>query len=281
MTRWSTAPRPLETLPPAEPHPPGEAHPLGEPSAPLPQHVAVIMDGNGRWAAQRGLRPTDGHRAGTENIRAAIEAFAERGIRYLTLFAFSTENWSRPRPEVRGLMRILSSTIDREVQPLHEAGVQLRYIGRLGALSAQLQRKIDEAVALTRGNSRMTVCVAFNYGGRTELVDAVRRIAADGIEPQRIDEALINRYLYTGDMPDPDLIIRTGGDQRVSNFLIWQAAYAEYVFTPTWWPDFGAEDVDAALEAYAGRCRNFGGRNGASPAGGEAPNHGDVGRNGR
>ena len=281
MTRWSTAPRPLETLPPAEPHPPGEAHLRGEPPAPLPQHVAVIMDGNGRWAAQRGLRPTDGHRAGTENIRAAIEAFAERGIRYLTLFAFSTENWSRPRPEVRGLMRILSSTIDREVQPLHEAGVQLRYIGRLGALSAQLQRKIDEAVALTRGNSRMTVCVAFNYGGRTELVDAVRRIAADGIEPQRIDEALINRYLYTGDMPDPDLIIRTGGDQRVSNFLIWQAAYAEYIFTPTWWPDFGAEDVDAALEAYAGRCRNFGGRNGTSPAGGDTPNHGDVGRNGR
>lgn len=281
MTRWSTAPRSLETLPPAEPHPPGEAHLRGEPSAPLPQHVAVIMDGNGRWAAQRGLRPTDGHRAGTENIRAAIEAFAERGIRYLTLFAFSTENWSRPRPEVRGLMRILSSTIDREVQPLHEAGVQLRYIGRLDALSAQLQRKIDEAVELTRGNSRMTVCVAFNYGGRTELVDAVRRIAADGIEPQRIDEALINRYLYTGDMPDPDLIIRTGGDQRVSNFLIWQAAYAEYVFTPTWWPDFGADDVDAALEAYAGRCRNFGGRNGASPAGGDAPAHGDAGRNGR
>ena len=275
MTRWSTAPRPTETLPPAEPHP------LREPAGPLPQHVAVIMDGNGRWAAQRGLRPTDGHRAGTENIRAAIEAFAERGIRYLTLFAFSTENWSRPRPEVRGLMRILSSTIDREVQPLHEAGVQLRYIGRLDALSAQLQRKIGEAVALTRRNSRMTVCVAFNYGGRAELVDAVRRIAEDGIEPQRIDEALINRYLYTGDMPDPDLIIRTGGDQRVSNFLIWQAAYAEYIFTPTWWPDFGADDVDAALEAYAGRCRNFGGRNGAASAGDDTPAHGDAGRNGR
>lgn len=270
MTRWSIAPRPTETLPPAEPHP------LREPARPLPQHVAVIMDGNGRWAAQRGLRPTDGHRAGTENIRAAIEAFAERGIRYLTLFAFSTENWSRPRPEVRGLMRILSSTIDREVQPLHEAGVQLRYIGRLDALSTQLQRKIDEAVALTRRNSRMTLCVAFNYGGRAELVDAVRRIAEDGIEPQRIDEALINRYLYTGDMPDPDLIIRTGGDQRVSNFLIWQAAYAEYIFTPTWWPDFGADDVDAALEAYAGRCRNFGGRNGA-----DTSTHGDAGRNGR
>ena len=273
MTRWSTAPRPVELSTDL----PGDLPDDPPPARALPQHVAVIMDGNGRWAAQRGLRPTDGHRAGTENIRSAIEAFAERGIRYLTLFAFSTENWSRPRPEVRGLMRILSSTIDREVQPLHEAGVQLRYIGRIDALSAPLRRKIDAAVARTRRNTRMTVCVAFNYGGRAELVDAVRRIAADGIAPQQIDEALIDRYLYTGDMPDPDLIIRTGGDQRISNFLLWQAAYAEYVFTPTWWPDFGAEDVDAALAAYARRCRNFGGRNGTAPANA----NGDAGRNGR
>ena len=261
MTRWPTASRPAELS--AAPHPQNGSAPAATP-APLPRHVAVIMDGNGRWAAQRGLRPTDGHRAGTENIRTAIEAFAERGVRYLTLFAFSTENWRRPRPEVRGLMRILSSTIDREVQPLHEAGVQLRYIGRLDALSEHLRRKIDDAVARTSQNTRMTVCVAFNYGGRTELVDAVRRIAEDGIAPEQINEELINRYLYTGDIPDPDLIIRTGGDQRVSNFLIWQAAYAEYVFSRTWWPDFGAEDVDAALEAYARRCRNFGGRNGAA-----------------
>ncbi len=237
----------------------------GRPPAEVPNHVAVIMDGNGRWAAQRGLRPTDGHRAGTENIRAAIEAFAERGVRCLTLFAFSTENWKRPRPEVRGLMRILSSTIDREVKPLHDAGVKLRYIGRLDALDARLRRKIDDAITLTRHNDRMTVCVAFNYGSRAELVDAVRRIVADGVRPDEITERMLSDYLYTRELPDPDLIIRTGGDQRVSNFLLWQAAYAEYVFSDTFWPDFCEQDVDRALEAYAKRTRNFGGR----PANGE------------
>ena len=226
----------------------------------VPHHVAVIMDGNGRWAAQRGLRPTDGHRAGTENIRAAIEAFAERGVRCLTLFAFSTENWKRPRPEVRGLMRILSSTIDREVQPLHEAGVKLRYIGRLDALDTRLRRKIDEAITLTQHNDRMTVCVAFNYGSRAELVDAVRRMVADGLDPDEVSERTLSDYLYTRELPDPDLIIRTGGDQRVSNFLLWQAAYAEYIFSDTYWPDFCENDVDQALAAYAQRTRNFGGR---------------------
>ena len=234
-------------------------------SAEIPHHVAVIMDGNGRWAAQRGLRPTDGHRAGTENIRAAIEAFAERGVRCLTLFAFSTENWKRPRPEVRGLMRILSSTIDREVQPLHEAGIKLRYIGQLDALDTRLRRKIDEAIELTSRNDRMTVCVAFNYGSRAELVDAVRRMVADGVRPDDISERMLSDYLYTRELPDPDLIIRTGGDQRVSNFLLWQAAYAEYVFSDTFWPDFCERDVDQALAAYAQRTRNFGGR----PANGE------------
>jgi len=231
----------------------------------LPQHVAVIMDGNGRWAAQRGLRPTDGHRAGTENIRAAIEAFAERGVRCLTLFAFSTENWKRPRPEVRGLMRILSSTIDREIRPLHEAGIKLQYIGRIDALDIRLRRKINEAIELTRHNERMTVCVAFNYGSRTELVDAVRRIVADGVHPDAITERMLSDYLYTRELPDPDLIIRTGGDQRISNFLLWQAAYAEYVFSETYWPDFSERDIDHALAAYAQRTRNFGGR----PANGE------------
>ncbi len=249
-----SAPAPPTTIPAVangvRPHPPAD----------IPHHVAVIMDGNGRWAAQRGLRPTDGHRAGTENIRAAIEAFAERGVRCLTLFAFSTENWKRPRPEVRGLMRILSSTIDREVKPLHDAGVKLRYIGQLDALDARLRRKIDDAIALTRHNDRMTVCVAFNYGSRAELVDAVRRIVADGVRPDQISERVLSDYLYTRELPDPDLIIRTGGDQRVSNFLLWQAAYAEYVFSDTYWPDFCEQDVDIALAAYAQRTRNFGGR---------------------
>ena len=218
------------------------------------------MDGNGRWAARRGQRPTDGHRAGTENIRSTIEAFGERGVRYLTLFAFSTENWKRPSPEVRGLMRILSATIDREVKPLHEAGIQLRYIGRLDALDQRLRRKIDDAIALTRDNDRMTVCVAFNYGSRAELVDAVRRMVADGVDPDEVSEHTIASYLYTRDLPDPDLIIRTGGEQRTSNFLLWQAAYAEYVFSDTYWPDFGERDIDQALATYARRQRNYGGR---------------------
>ena len=249
------------------PLPPPRIAPLAEPaaapispSAAVPHHVAVIMDGNGRWAAHRGLRPTDGHRAGTENIRRVIEAFGHRGVRVLTLFAFSTENWSRPRPEVRGLMNILSRTIDRELRPLDEAGVRLRYIGRLDALSDRLRRKIDEAVEQTRGNDKMTVCVAFNYGGRAEIVDAVRGLVRDGVPPSEIDEAALSRRLYTGDLPDPDLIIRTGGRQRVSNFLLWQSAYSEFLFTPAWWPDFGDRDIDDALEAYARRRRNFGGR---------------------
>ena len=246
--------------------PPPRIAPIAAPAGPsaslaaVPRHVAVIMDGNGRWAGRRGLRPTDGHRAGTENIRRVIEAFGRRGVRVLTLFAFSTENWSRPRPEVRGLMNILSRTIDRELRPLDEAGVRLRYIGRLDALSDRLRRKIDAAVEQTSRNDEMTVCIAFNYGGRAEIVDAVRDLVRDGVPPSEIDEAALARRLYTGDLPDPDLIIRTGGRQRVSNFLLWQSAYAEFLFTPTWWPDFGDRDIDDALEAYARRRRNFGGR---------------------
>ena len=227
--------------------------------AAIPGHVAIIMDANGRWAAQRGLSRTAGHRAGTENIRRVIEAFADRGVRTLTLFAFSTENWRRPRAEVRGLLRILAHTIRREVQPLHEAGVRLRYIGRIDVLPEALQRQIAGAVALTRNNTAMTVCVAFNYGGRAEMVDAVRRIVAEGVDAEAVDEALIARHLYTADLPDPDLIIRTGGDQRLSNFLLWQAAYAEYYFTATYWPDFGDRDIDDALAAFALRTRKFGG----------------------
>ncbi len=259
--REAPARAPIATLPPPRIAPAPHGAPADAP-APVPRHVAVIMDGNGRWAAQRGLRPTDGHRAGTENIRRVIEAFGRRGVACLTLFAFSTENWSRPRPEVRGLMNILSRTIDREVGPLDEAGVRLRYIGRLDALSAGLRRKIDAAVERTSRNDKMTVCVAFNYGGRAEIVDAVRSLVDDGVPADEIDEAAVSRRLYTRGLPDPDLIIRTGGRQRVSNFLLWQAAYSEYLFTPTWWPDFGDRDIDDALDAYARRCRNFGGRGG-------------------
>ena len=225
----------------------------------IPRHVAVIMDANGRWAKQRGLSRSDGHSAGTENIRQVIEQFGRRGVEVLTIFAFSTENWKRPRLEVRGLMRLLSRTIDRELQPLHEAGVRLRYIGRTEVLDRSVRQQIERAVERTRNNTEMTVCVAFNYGGRAELIDAMRGLIADGVEPESITEELVGQYLYTGDLPDPDLIIRTGGEQRLSNFLIWQAAYAEYHFTDTFWPDFGEADIDAALAAYAHRDRRFGG----------------------
>ncbi len=225
----------------------------------VPRHVAVIMDANGRWAETRGLPRLKGHAAGTENIREIIRLFGERGVRVLTLYAFSTENWRRPPDEVRGLMHILSRVIARELRPLHEAGVQLRYIGQLDVLDPELRRQIEQAVALTAGNTAMTVCVAFNYGGRSEVVAAIRRIVAEGVPPAEIDEALVSRHLYTDGLPDPDLIIRTGGQQRLSNFLIWQAAYAEYFFTPTYWPDFSRADVDEALAAYARRVRKFGG----------------------
>ena len=232
--------------------------PAGRPDR-IPRHVAVIMDANGRWAEDRGLPRMQGHSAGTENLRAIIRAFAERGVDVLTLFAFSTENWRRPPLEVRGLMGILSRVIDREVQPLHEAGVRLRYIGRLDVLEPALRRQIERAVHRTQHNAGMTVCVAFNYGGRSEVVDAVRRIVRDGLPAGQISEDTIARYLYTDGLPDPDLIIRTGGHQRLSNFLIWQAAYAEYFFTPTYWPDFGEADIEQALSAYAQRVRKFGG----------------------
>ena len=225
----------------------------------LPRHVAIIMDANGRWAEARGLPRLHGHEAGTENIREIIRLFGERGVHYLTLYAFSTENWRRPPTEVRGLMHILSRVIDREVKPLHEAGVQLRYIGQLDVLDPRLRAQIERAVERTAGNREMTVCVAFNYGGRSEVVDAVRRIVDAGVPASEIDEAMVARHLYTDGLPDPDLVIRTGGHQRLSNFLIWQAAYAEYYTTPTFWPDFSEADVDAALSEYAQRIRKFGG----------------------
>jgi undecaprenyl diphosphate synthase len=224
----------------------------------VPTHVAIIMDGNGRWAAQRGLSRQAGHRAGTENIRRVIEAFGDRGVKYLTLFAFSTENWGRPKKEVDALLRLLGRVINREINTLHEKGVRLRHIGRLDPLSPRLQKKVQEAIELTKNNQRMTVNVAFNYGGRAEILDAVRHIVADGLPPERIDEEVFRSYLYTAGLPDPDLIIRTAGELRLSNFLLWQSAYAEYYFTPLYWPDFDAAEVDQALEAYGHRQRRFG-----------------------
>ena len=231
-----------------------------------PRHVAIIMDANGRWAARRGLSRTAGHRAGTENIRQVIQALGDRGVRYLTLYAFSTENWKRSPRETDALIALLSRTIRREVRPLHEAGVRLRCIGRLDVLPPRLRRQIHDAAELTRQNEQMTVCIAFNYGGRAELVDAVRGIIAAGIPAEAVDEDVLAQHLYTADLPDPDLIIRTGGDMRISNFLIWQSAYAEYFFTTTCWPDFSERDINEALAAYGRRDRRYGGNSDSPPS---------------
>ena len=225
---------------------------------PLPRHVAIIMDGNGRWATRRGQARTNGHRAGTDNVRQVIEAFASAGVEFLTLFAFSTENWDRPDSEVTALIAILQDSIARDVGRLHDQGVRIRHLGDLDRLNPDLKNAIQDSIALTRSNSRLTLSVAFNYGGRAEIVDAVRRIVADGIPAEEITDELFAGYLYTRDIPDPDLIIRTAGEMRISNFLLWQSAYAEYYTTDTLWPDFDETEVGRALDAYSQRVRRFG-----------------------
>lgn len=224
----------------------------------VPRHVAIIMDGNGRWAKGRGLPRIAGHRAGTENIRRIVESCSRLGVRHLSLYAFSTENWGRPEDEVRGLLTILSEYIERETPKLHAEGVRINHLGRLDGLSGHLRRAIEHACEKTAKNEKLTLNVCYNYGGRLEIVDAVRRIVAEGIAAEKIDEAMISRYLYATDSPDPDLIIRTAGEQRLSNFLIWQAAYSEYWFTPLYWPDFGKDEFLQALVDYGTRLRKFG-----------------------
>ena len=236
---------------------PGTPVPEGLPGK-IPRHVAIIMDGNGRWATARNLPRLAGHRAGTENLRRIIQACAEFGIRYLTLYAFSTENWGRPEEEVQGLLSIFEDMLGRELNELHRNGVQLRHIGRLEGISPFLQRKVREAIDLTKDNSRLTLNVAFNYGGRDEIVHAVQRMIAEGVPAEAVDEKLVGRYLYTSGTPDPDLIIRTSGELRISNFLIWQAAYSEWYITPVYWPDFGKEELRQALWEFSQRDRRFG-----------------------
>jgi undecaprenyl diphosphate synthase len=224
----------------------------------LPRHVAVIMDGNGRWAAARGLPRLAGHQAGTENLRRIIRASVEFGIRYLTIYAFSTENWGRPAEEVEGLMHILADVIDRELEELHKEGVQLRHIGRLERLPPTLRSKVEKAVELTRDNDRLTLCVAFNYGGRDEIVCAIRRIIDEGIPSDQVNSELVSNNLFTAGVPDPDLIIRTSGEMRISNFLIWQGAYSEWYVTQSYWPDFDRDELYRALLDYSQRERRFG-----------------------
>jgi len=224
----------------------------------LPRHVAIIMDGNGRWARQRGLPRIAGHRAGAKNIRKVVEAFANYGVKYLTLFAFSTENWSRPQKEIHGLLRLLSSSIDKETKAFHEANIKLRHIGKLDRLPVELRRKVKSATEFTKDNTRMTLCLAFDYGSRSEVVDAVRCIKEGNVSPEGINETIFSSYLDTADIPDPDLIIRTGGEIRLSNFLLWQAAYSELYFTPVLWPDFNKKEIEKALLDYRQRQRRFG-----------------------
>ena len=225
----------------------------------LPTHIAIVPDGNGRWAEKRGLSRIDGHAEGTENMYRMVEYINEYNIPFLTLYGFSTENWRRPEEEVTGLFDLLTGFIARVTPDIHKEGIKLVHIGRLGELPDNLGQAISYAVDLTRNNTRLTLNIAFNYGGRAEIVDAVRRIIDDGIPSKDIDENLIERYLYTADSPSVDLLIRTGNELRLSNFLIWQTSYSEYYFTDVLWPDFGRQDIDKALDFYRNRQRRFGG----------------------
>jgi undecaprenyl diphosphate synthase len=224
----------------------------------VPVHVAVIMDGNGRWAKQRGLPRLEGHQAGVSNLRPVLRAFAEQGVQYVTVYAFSTENWLRPREEVDGLMTLLTQAIEEHAEDLHQEGVRILHLGRMDRLDDKLAGSIRRVIEMTRDNQRITLSVAFDYGGRAEVLDAVRRLLKDGMAADEVTEQTFQRYLYTADLPDPDLIVRTGGEMRLSNFLLWQSAYAEFYATPVLWPDFGPTEVAEALNAYSLRKRRFG-----------------------
>jgi undecaprenyl diphosphate synthase len=229
--------------------------------ATIPTHIAIIMDGNGRWAQKRHLPRLAGHQAGTENLREIIKACVEFGVKYLTVYAFSTENWRRSPDEVNGLMRILAESIEKELGELHKQGTQLRHIGRLEQLDPRLREKVEAAIQLTRNNQRLVLTIAWNYGGRDEIVYALESILAEGFKSSQLNEGLISKHLFTAGLPDPDLVIRTSGEMRTSNFLLWQTAYSEWYFTPVLWPDFKKSELQKAILAYSQRERRFGGRN--------------------
>jgi undecaprenyl diphosphate synthase len=231
-----------------------------EPREDVARSVAIIMDGNGRWADRRGLPVADGHRAGTKALRRTVEAAIDLGIETLTVYAFSTENWTRPPDEVVSLMEIFHETIDRELPDLCKQGVRAHFIGRRDRAPQALRLRMAELEEETAGNSRLELWIAFDYGGRAELVEAARRLVQEGLSPDQVDEDAIALRLYAPGLPDPDLLIRTSGELRISNFLLWQLAYAELVFVDTLWPDFGDDDLRGALDAYASRRRRFGGR---------------------
>ena len=229
---------------------------------PVPRHIAIIMDGNGRWAQARGLPRIAGHRHGAEAARRAVTAAAELGVPYLTLFGFSSENWGRPSGEIHDLMGLLRHYLRGEIAELHRNGVRLRVIGELGRLDPDIIEMIERAEAMTRDNARITVTIALSYGGRAEIVAAVRAIAqrvqSGSLAAAAIDEDCFTRYLFTAGLPDPDLLIRTSGEQRISNFMLWQSAYSEFVFTKTLWPDFSKHDLEEAIDEFCGRDRRYG-----------------------
>ena len=224
----------------------------------LPTHIAIIMDGNGRWATARGLPRAEGHRVGTEAVRRVVRSCIDFGIKYLTIYAFSTENWARPQEEVNGLMLLLETVVVNELDELHREGVRIQHIGRLESLRPGLRDKIKNAVEVTRDNQKLIFTIAWNYGGRDEIICAIQRIIQDGIPAEKVTEELVSSYLFTSNSPDPELLIRTSGEQRLSNFLLWQTAYTEWVVTPVFWPDFDKEDLRKAIIEYGNRDRRFG-----------------------
>lgn len=231
---------------------------MAEASLKIPAHVAIIMDGNGRWAEARGLSRFEGHQAGSKNLRRVIRDCVYFGIQYLTVYAFSTENWARPKEEVTGLMTLLESVIDNELVELAAERVQIRHMGHLAALPLGLQDKVKHAIEVTKHNHKLVLNIAWNYGGRDEIVHAIQRIIQHKIAPEALTEDLVSEYLYSCGTPDPDLIIRTSGELRISNFLIWQSAYSEWYFTPTLWPDFDREELRKAILEFSQRDRRFG-----------------------
>jgi len=235
---------------------PAAAHGLPE----VARSVAIIMDGNGRWASARGVGVADGHRAGSRALRPVVETAIDLGVDSLVVYAFSTENWTRSAEEVEALMEIFGETIDRELADLAKEGVRTRFVGRRDRAPDWLRAKLADLEAATAGETRLNLWIAFDYGGRAELVEAARRIVESVTDPDEVDESLFAQHLYAPEMPDPDLVIRTSGELRLSNFLLWQSAYAEFVFVDTLWPDFGPNEFRAAIEEYASRRRRFGGR---------------------
>jgi undecaprenyl diphosphate synthase len=225
----------------------------------LPIHIAVIMDGNGRWAQARGLPRLEGHRAGIEAIRRLANSAQDLGIPYITLFAFSTENWKRPVEEVKGLFKLMAQSIKKESMELHRSNVRIRHLGRKEGLGENVIKDINDVIELTKGNTGLNLTIALNYGGRQEIVDALQSIIKTGLEPKEVNANTISERLYTAGLPDVDLVVRTAGEMRISNFLLWQSAYAEYYSTPVFWPDFNRAEVDKALAEFSRRKRRFGG----------------------